>query len=117
MEDKTEKAIEILKSTSIKRHNLLELMSDMIIIDEDTLPVPKEIIDRGTVEIYLDNCEKYIKCHTSKDFKIYRGISPENYPQIYEDTVYCLASLCYFITDCSKVENWSICRNHKDNNG
>lgn len=118
----TQKAMEILHgginsaSTGLPKHNLLDMISNVIIVDDDILPIPQRVIERGTSEFYLDKCDKYINIHDPLDFKLYWGISPEDYPLLYEDPIYSIARLCYLLTDCHDIKSWSQCWNHKGEN-
>jgi len=101
----------------INKHNLLDMMADMVIIDNETLPIPQEVIERGIGDDYLDKCYKYISIHDPLDFKLFWGISPDDYPLLYEDPIYSIARLCYMVTDCSDIKSWSQCWNHKKDTG
>lgn len=89
------------------------LLSEMVIIDDHTLPIPKYAVDNNIITSYLEKCESYIQCHDPKDFKVYWGISPVDYPKLYDDSIYTIARLCYLLIDCDQVVSWSQCWKHK----
>lgn len=109
------RAIELLEQHNNRpKHNLLNIMSNMIVIDSKTLPIPEEVMIKGISSAYLDKCNKYIDIHEPSDFKLFWGMSPEDYPDLYERSEYINARLCYLLTDCFAIKNWSQCWKHEN---